>query len=385
MQASAVPSSTPPGRQLPPAIGCAVRREVAPEPRGVYFDTALGLWVASGSQLVAEVLAHPACRACEAARLVSALCAAACFPANPAGAAAAACPGRLEGLVAALLEGVLPAQVRELARDCAATSLKAAGGALQGGALTLYCQAVPAHVLGRVLGAQSCDLQRLSHWAVSRLPCSSPQASEDQHLQGRRAAQELVAYMAALMDTPPGGVPGHEVLTRLKALSLRRRDLPVTQVLARLALLFYQVHEASSELIAATLLALHLHPELASLAKAEPVLLPLLVREVLRQSPPLRQAMRLMAEDMVLAGERVAAGDTVLLLLAATRRPCTGTRGFQLDRKSAKVFTFGAQPFASPGQMMAETIAAEAVRALLRAGLDLGRLGYGTGPWPTAT
>lgn len=340
------------------------------------FDATLKLWVATGGALVDEVLGHPACRPSAASRLLAALCAlprdgGTIQPAWPRG------TQRLHGLdqaVIALFEGILPSQVRELARTCAVCERPRREAVHEPASLWCYGVMVPARALGLLFGVPACDLDRFSGWACSRLPWQPGRAAPHPRQAGRRAAEDMVRYLSSLGAAPRSGPQALDLLTRLKALALRRPDLPHRPAITQLALLYCELHAATAALIGSTLTALRRHAELLQLTQSEPALLPMAVREVLRAEPPLASAYRLVVEDAVLAGEPVKAGDTVLLRLGQPHRQHEAASGafdnIRLDRKRAKVLAFGAEPFASTGQMIAETIAAEVVHRLLVHGAE---------------
>ena len=84
-----------------------------------------------------------------------------------------------------------------------------------------------------------------------------------------------------------------------------------------------------------------------------------LIDEVVRHDPPLHNTRRFMAEPAQIGGERIEAGQTVLLVLAAATmiQPEAG-------------WTFGAHNHACPGGLPARRHAADALVHLLRAGVD---------------
>lgn len=84
-----------------------------------------------------------------------------------------------------------------------------------------------------------------------------------------------------------------------------------------------------------------------------------LIDAAARQDPPLHNTRRFMAESAELGGQRIEAGQTVLLVLAAANliEPDAG-------------WIFGAQRHACPGAALARSHAADALLHLLRAGVD---------------
>jgi cytochrome P450 len=133
-----------------------------------------------------------------------------------------------------------------------------------------------------------------------------------------------------------------------------------------------QAYEATAGLIGNTLVALGRHPALRAR-----VLLRAVVREVVRHDPPVQNTRRFFAAAGPLAGERVAPGDTVLVILAAANRdPASNPDPDRFDpfRAAPRMFTFGAGVHACPGERLAVAIARAAIERLLAAGIALAPL-----------
>lgn len=81
------------------------------------------------------------------------------------------------------------------------------------------------------------------------------------------------------------------------------------------------------------------------------------IEHVIRFDPPIHNTRRFVAEDSVIAGMPMRAGDAILVVLAAANRD---------PRANGRVFTFGLGPHACPGQELAVTIAEAAVVELRR-------------------
>ena len=69
-----------------------------------------------------------------------------------------------------------------------------------------------------------------------------------------------------------------------------------------------------------------------------------MIREVLRHDPPVHNTRRFIAADGAIAGQRVAAGDTVLVVLAAANHDAAANphpERFDVARVDRRTFTFG--------------------------------------------
>ncbi|MCM5679130.1 hypothetical protein M8A51_06255 [Schlegelella sp. S2-27] len=334
--------------------------------RPLQYDPGLRLWVVLGADAADDLLRHPACCLCESSLLVSTL--------SSVPAAGGTCLPRgephreVERVVAALLDGVSQHQVREAARR-AGTSLAATGLALgRADGLHDHARLLPGHALGALLGASDDQLAELAARAGRCGHAGEPEAPLG---LAPAAARELLAVMQSIACRPGGPLRGTGVLSRLADLAARRPEVTLERAVLRLAQLFYLVHKAAAVLIRNTVRALCAAPRVAELAGREPALLASFVREMRRRAPPLRHAFRVCGRDLAVGKQTLRAGDALVAVWAP--EPAAFTQAippaFLPDRKSAKVFAFGAEPFASAGQLLAETLAVEAVAAWLRAGL----------------
>jgi cytochrome P450 len=101
------------------------------------------------------------------------------------------------------------------------------------------------------------------------------------------------------------------------------------------------------------------------------------MREVLRHDPPVQNTRRFIAADGVIAGRRVAAGETVLVVLAAANHDAAVNpepERFDVARERRRTFTLGAGVHACPGEQLAIVIAQAGVERLLARGIALGAL-----------
>nr|WP_297357718.1 hypothetical protein [uncultured Caldimonas sp.] len=332
-------------------------REGAP----LLFDPALQVWVAADPVLSAELLAHPACCVCETSALVASLSSGGRASANglPAGEHRDA-----EHVVAAMVESLAQHEVREAARGCGRRLLATLGLPCDDEALHRYARLLPGHALGALLGAEPAQLDQLTRQAGECRPAGDRAAPLGLAPQ---AAGELLTLMQRVMASGGGGARGRGLLGRLGDLVVRRPALDADRIVTRLAQLLYLVHKACARLLRQSVRAWQLSAEVEAWAAHQPSVLAVLVREVRWQAPPLPYAFRVWGRHAVVAGHSLSAGDAMVLQLEPQATAPAGPLG--LDRKKAKVLTFGAEPFGSAAQMLAETIAAEAVAGLLAAGL----------------
>jgi cytochrome P450 len=92
------------------------------------------------------------------------------------------------------------------------------------------------------------------------------------------------------------------------------------ELLGTVVLLFGAGHETTVNLIGNGALALLTHPEQTERLRAEPVLLPGAIEELLRFDSPVQRTVRTATEDVPVGGRTVRAGERVMALLGAANR-----------------------------------------------------------------
>jgi cytochrome P450 len=174
---------------------------------------------------------------------------------------------------------------------------------------------------------------------------------------------------------------GNEIETRRRApaddlISALVRDepdapgLPPAQALNFAVLLLLGGSETTTHLIGNALRALFADPPVLARVRDNPALIPTVVEETLRHDPPVQSVLRRTTADVEVAGQRLPASATVLLLLASANRDervfADGDQ-FLLDRDPAdiKPLAFGAGPHHCLGATLARMEATAALQALL--------------------
>ena len=325
--------------------------------RPFYRDESLGLWVATGAAAVAGVLK------CEAGRVRPA--------AEPVPRALVGTPAgeifghlvrmndgaahlRLKPGVSAKVAMLDPAKVAEQAATWARHLTGELKPATRPERVAEVAFRLSPYVIASLLGVAPEALAPTAARAGELVAGLAPTATPEQIVRGGTAAAELTTVFCTLM--------------RREAL-----DAVVANTIGYLS----QAYEATAGLIGNTLVALGRQLELRARVAAEPGLLRAVVREVVRHDSPVQNTRRFLAEDAVVAGQAVRAGDTVLVVLAAANRdPSVNPEPDRFDpaRREREAYTFGLGVHACPGEALAAMIAEAGVAALLAAGVEPARL-----------
>ncbi|OLM08891.1 MULTISPECIES: cytochrome P450 [unclassified Pseudonocardia] len=116
-------------------------------------------------------------------------------------------------------------------------------------------------------------------------------------------------------------------------------------------------HDTTTTTLAATLEALSHNPETLARVQQDPKLIGDLVNEGLRWASPVKHFMRRATRDYELRGQRIAAGDRLMLLYQSGNRDADvfdAPEEFRIDRKPNRQIAFGYGPHMCIGQHLAK-------------------------------
>jgi len=327
--------------------------------RPFHRDEALGLWVAAGAEAATAVLASPACRVRPPSEPV---------PRPLLGGAVGDLFGRLVRMtdgdaqarakraVAAALDG--PAETVAAEARCWSAAL-----APDRAGLDAYLFALQMHVVGALLGFAPDRLPEIAGRMRDVVAAITPGATAGVIGRGHEAAAGMVALTEALIEARGDGLAG-----RLRDAAEREGGVDAAAVTANAVGFLFQTHDANAGLLGNAVVALGARPELRRAVMSDRALLPGLVQEVLRCDPPAQNTRRFVAEDTVIAGRSLHAGDTILVVIAAANRdPALNPDPdrFDPDRADRRLLTFGHGRHACPGDRIAAAIAVAGLDALL--------------------
>ncbi len=317
--------------------------------RPLYREAALDLWVASHPDTIAAIMRHPAARVRPVAEPV---------PKGLGTGPAANLFGRFvrmnDSTTHQQVKTLLSAFIREQGAQACPPAWPDPGP-LNAMAVDRYLSAAPVHAQAAFLGLPPdlyADCAADIAVFLSALPAT---ATADRIEAGHAAAMRLQTRLESHLQAPDAA----PALRRLREDGARAGIAPAL-LAANLAGLLFQSCEAGAGLLGnAIILAgrrgLPADPtEDAALA---------LMDEVERSDPPLHNTRRFLAADIDIGGHRIAAGQTVLLVLAAAATV-----------QPEAHWTFGAHGHACPGRLPARRHAAGALSHLLRAGIDAAAL-----------
>lgn len=330
---------------------------------GLYFDTGLHLWIASGAHVVEAILDHPDCRVRPLHEPVPAPIAS-----GAAGQIFAQMMRMNEGpshlgprmAIAPALASVEAQRLAEIVTRLAATLDNPAKK------LDELMFTLPVYVIATLLGFNPDQCRDVVRRTRDFVACLSPLSNGPELAKAHAGAVRLSAGFNTLLsnDVNASSVLSH-ILRDCKATTWADPDALVANLIGLLS----QTCEASAGLIGNTLIALHRSPELLETVQTAPATLARLVAETARYDPPVQNTRRFVARPCVIANRTLATGDTLVVLLAsANRDPIANPApdSFLLDRAHPQTFSFGSGRHQCPGQQLALAIASEAIRLWLQ-------------------
>jgi len=330
------------------------------------WNETLRLWVASRADVIESVLlAHGALRVRPAAEPV---------PRAIAGSAA----GEVFGHLVRMNDGAAhqahrPALQRALAGldlDAIRTAALQIAHDVPVQPLSDALFSMPVRAVAHLLGFADEALPQVDRWMRDFVACLSPLSTADQ-LQGASvAAGELMTRFQALAATAPprNGTLLAAVLAESAASAPLSRSL-----LANLVGLLSQTCDATAGLLGNSLIAVMREPSLRDAARTRDGL-QAIAEETARHDPSVHNTRRFAAEPVTIAGTPLAAGDAVLLVLAAANRDPAFNPDpdrFTLVRARRRMLGFGHGTHACPGQALACALAAAGLEAVLHRTPDL--------------
>lgn len=214
---------------------------------------------------------------------------------------------------------------------------------------------LPTRMIAEMLGAPPEDWEQFRTWSDAAVGGDDPDIEMDPLV----AMAELYEYFMKLIAVRrSGAVSDHDdLLSILAAAEVEGERLSDEDLLNFSFLLLVAGNETTRNLIALGTLALIENPDQFALLRANPELMPSAVEEMLRYTSPVTHMARRATEDLEIRGQRISAGDTVVMLYGSANRdedifgPSSET--FDITRNPNPHIAFGAGEHACLGAQLA--------------------------------
>jgi cytochrome P450 len=167
----------------------------------------------------------------------------------------------------------------------------------------------------------------------------------------------MAEYMGRLWTERAAQPPRFDLLSML-AHGQATRDMPPREFMGTLGLLIVGGNDTTRNTMSGGLLALHRHPDQWAKLRANPALLPGLVQETIRWQTPVIHMRRTARVDAELGGQRIRAGDKVVMWYVSGNRDAEvidDPEGFVIDRPRPRHhLSFGSGIHRCVGDRLAE-------------------------------
>ena len=264
---------------------------------------------------------------------------------------------RLRSLAQAAFTPRVVAGSRELVQARLDSLLQAAAGRADFDAVEDLAVQLPIGVITAMLGLKGQDEAKFREWsgAVAELLGGSNGTPElMERVEGQ--AREMRGYFRGLADELRAH-PQPGLLSALAAVEDGGERLSSDELLANAVLLLAAGHETTTNLISGGLLELSRQPEAWAALVERPELAGNVTEELLRLTSPVQRTGRGLSQDTLIAGQTLAAGSFVgLIVAAANRDPALFADPNRLDPQrtnSARHLAFASGPHYCLGASLA--------------------------------
>jgi len=202
------------------------------------------------------------------------------------------------------------------------------------------------------------DRRKLTWWSdVAVANVQAPDAPV--HSEDERFAEltSMAEYMGRLWAERAKEPPKFDLLSML-AHGQATREMPLREFMGTLGLLIVGGNDTTRNTMSGGLLALHRHPDQWRKLRENPALMPGLVQETIRWQTPVIHMRRTAREDAELGGQRIRAGDKVVMWYVSGNRDeevIDDPEGFVIDRPRPRHhLSFGSGIHRCVGDRLAE-------------------------------
>lgn len=227
---------------------------------------------------------------------------------------------------------------------------------------------LPAAVISELIGAPSEDAERFKDWSDDLALVAfgaGGEARDERHARAERSTAEMFEYFSALVERARER-PGEDMISSLIA-GDGEDVLSDDEIVSMCALMLFAGHETTTTTITSAVKLLLENPDQLELVRADPSLSGKAVEEVLRVEGAIKVLHRWVVEDVELRGQRIKAGERVLLVPAAANRDPAkfdDPDRFDITRSPNPHLAFGKGVHACIGAMLARIEMRVAVAAI---------------------
>jgi cytochrome P450 len=215
----------------------------------------------------------------------------------------------------------------------------------------------PLRVIMMILGAPEQDEPRLLKLTQELFGPQDPDLKREQASPADMGTiQDFFAYFSRITEQRRAE-PRDDVATVIANAMIDGKPIGHLEAMSYYIIIATAGHDTTSSTASGGMLALIRHPDELAKLKADPSLIPSAVDEMIRWTTPVKHFMRTATEDYVLRGQRIRAGDALMLLYHAANRDeevFDEPAAFRVDRTPNRHIAFGYGPHLCLGQYLAK-------------------------------
>jgi len=226
----------------------------------------------------------------------------------------------------------------------------------------------PTIVIAQLLGVPPERYADFKRWADSAVRAENGMAvPPEERMELRKNLSEMFAYFRSAVAACRQK-PGDNLLSDLVRAEEENQTLTAAEITSLAVFLIMAGSETTTNLIGNAILALCAHPEQMAQVRANPALILNVVEETLRYDAPVQSLARRTTQDITVAGTRIPAGSSVLILVGSANhdeRKFPAPERFDIMRNTDGHLGFGFGIHFCLGAQLARLEAKAALEALL--------------------
>jgi cytochrome P450 len=164
------------------------------------------------------------------------------------------------------------------------------------------------------------DRRQLTWWSdVAVANVNAPDAPVHSETERFAELTRMAEYMGRLYAERAKAPPKFDLLSML-AHGVATREMPLLEFMGTIGLLIVGGNDTTRNTMSGAVLALQRHPDQWAKLRANPALMPAFVQETIRWQTPVIHMRRTAREDAELGGQRIRAGDKVVMWYVSGNR-----------------------------------------------------------------